>query len=81
MAIASGSFESRTDGATARLREKIEGLGGDVWREFTVRRLTISDEKGVWLEAKNIEMTWSYAALFRRRFHAEDIVAEKVAPC
>ena len=59
-------------------RLHIEGLGGDVWREFTVRRLTISDEKGIWLEAKNIEMTWSYAALFRRRFHAEDIVAEKV---
>jgi translocation and assembly module TamB len=59
-------------------RLKIEGLGGDVWREFTIRRLTISDEKGVWLEAKNIDMTWSYAALFRRRFHAEDIKAEKV---
>lgn len=59
-------------------RLNIEGLGGDIWRDFTVRRLTISDEKGIWLEAKNLEMTWSYAALFRRRFHAENIVAEKV---
>ncbi len=59
-------------------RLKIEGLGGDIWRDFTVRRLTISDEKGVWLEAKNIELTWSYAELFRRKFRADDIKAEQV---
>lgn len=59
-------------------RLKIEGLGGDVWRDFTVRRLIISDEKGVWLEARNIAMTWSYAALFQRRFQADTITAEKV---
>ena len=59
-------------------RLKIEGLGGDIWRDFTIRRLTVADEKGVWLEAKNIEMSWSYAALFQRRFQAENIVAEQV---
>jgi translocation and assembly module TamB len=57
---------------------EVEGLGGDVWRNFTIRRLTIKDEKGVWLEAKNIAMTWSYVALLQRRLHAEKIVAEKV---
>lgn len=57
---------------------KIEGLGGDVWRQFTVKRLTISDEKGVWLEAQNIAMTWSYAALFQRKFQADEITAQKV---
>ena len=59
-------------------RLKIEGLGGDIWRDFTIRRLTVSDEKGVWLEARNIAMAWSYAALFQRRFQADTITAEKV---
>lgn len=59
-------------------RLKIEGLGGDIWRDFSIRRLTVSDEKGIWVEAKNIKMTWSYAALFQRRFQADTIVAEQV---
>jgi translocation and assembly module TamB len=58
---------------------KIEGLGGDIWRDFTVRRLTISDEKGVWLEAKNLSIRWHYAELFARRVHAERIAAQQVA--
>ncbi|HEY9234528.1 MAG TPA: translocation/assembly module TamB, partial [Phenylobacterium sp.] len=59
-------------------RLHIEGLGGDIWRDFSVRRLTVSDEKGIWLEARNIDMAWSYAALFQRRFQADTITAEKV---
>jgi translocation and assembly module TamB len=59
-------------------RLKIEGIQGDVWRDFTVRRLTIADEKGVWLEARNVGLAWNYADLFRRRFHAERIAAEEV---
>jgi translocation and assembly module TamB len=59
-------------------RLKIEGLGGDIWRDFTIKRLTISDEKGVWLEGRNIAMAWSYAALFQRRFQADTITADKV---
>lgn len=59
-------------------RLKIEGLGGDIWRDFSVKRLTIADEKGIWLEGRNIQMTWSYAALFQRRFQADTIVAEHI---
>lgn len=54
-------------------RLKIEGLSGDIWRDLGVRKLTIRDEGGVWLEADNIHMTWSYAELFRRRFHANHL--------
>lgn len=59
-------------------RLRVEGLSGDIWRDFTVRRLTISDEKGVWIEAKNVGLQWSYLQLLRRRFHAERIRAEEV---
>ena len=53
-------IEARTDGLKiGRLgRLKIEGLSGDVWRNFQVRRLTLRDEKGVWLEAKNVHLSW-----------------------
>lgn len=28
----------------------LEGLSGDVWRDFSVRKVEIRDPKGVWLE-------------------------------
>lgn len=59
-------------------RLKVEGISGDIWRDFTVRRLTVADEKGVWLEARNVGLQWSYLQLLRRRFHAERISAEQV---
>ena len=49
-------LEARTSGLKlGRIgRLKIEGLTGDIWNAFGVRRLTISDEKGVWLEAADL---------------------------
>jgi translocation and assembly module TamB len=51
----------------------IEGLSGDLWRDFSVRRLTIRDERGVWLEADDLHMTWRYPELLLRRFRATRI--------
>jgi len=59
-------------------RLHIEGLGGDVWRDLTVRRLTITDEKGVWLEARDLHLVWRYAALLGRRFDADLVTAQEV---
>lgn len=59
-------------------RLKIEGLSGDIWKNFGVRRLTIIDEKGVWLEAHDVRVAWRPAELFSRRFHAERIDAREV---
>jgi translocation and assembly module TamB len=71
-------IEARTDGLKLGSlgRLKIEGLTGDVWRDFRIRRLTLRDEKGVWLEADNLHLTWRYAELFIRRFHADRIEVE-----
>jgi translocation and assembly module TamB len=68
-------IEARADGLkVGRLgRLKIEGLSGDIWRDLTIRRLTIRDEKGVWLEANNLHMTWRYTELLGRTFHADRI--------
>lgn len=56
----------------------IEGLSGDIWKNFGVRRLTISDEKGIWLEAHDLHVAWRPTELFGRRFHAESIDARDV---
>jgi len=73
-------LEARTDGLKlGRIgRLKVEGLSGDIWRDFGIQRLTISDENGVWLEAKGVGVVWHYGALFRRRFEAEAIHIEQV---
>jgi translocation and assembly module TamB len=73
-------IEARTDGLKlGRVgRLKIEGLSGDIWRDARVRRLTIRDEKGVWLEANNVHLTWRYAKLLGRTFDADLIEAQSV---
>lgn len=59
-------------------RLHIEGLSGDIWKSFGVSRLTISDEKGIWLEAHDLRVAWRPTELFGRRFHAESIDARDV---
>lgn len=72
--------EARADGLRAGRfgRLKIEGLSGDLFRDVRIRRLTLSDKAGVWLEAENLSLQWNYLALLRRSFHAEAIAAEDV---
>lgn len=71
-------IEAAADGLkVGRLgRLKIEGLSGDIWRDVSVRKLTIRDEGGVWLEADNLHMTWRYIDLLSRHFHADEIDVE-----
>ncbi|HEX2562212.1 translocation/assembly module TamB domain-containing protein [Phenylobacterium sp.] len=73
-------IEARTDGLKLGRfgRLKLYGLSGDVWRNFSVRRLTISDEKGVWLDARDVQVEWDYSQLFFRRLLADEITAKSV---
>ena len=59
-------------------RLNVEGISGDIWRDVRVRKLTISDEKGVWLEADNAHMQWRYLDLLGRHFHADLVEAQLV---
>ncbi|MDI1364164.1 MAG: translocation/assembly module TamB, partial [bacterium] len=63
-------------GSIGRLR--IEGLTGDIWKDFSVRRLTIIDEQGVWLEAHDVRVVWRPTELIGRRFHADRVDARDV---
>ncbi|WP_374471642.1 translocation/assembly module TamB domain-containing protein [Phenylobacterium sp.] len=73
-------IEARTDGLKIGRfgRLKLEGLSGDLWRDFEIDRLILTDEEGVWLEARDVHVVWDYLQLFRRRFDAEEITAENV---
>ncbi|WP_269716759.1 translocation/assembly module TamB domain-containing protein [Caulobacter sp. NIBR2454] len=59
-------------------RLKVEGIQGDIWKSFTIRKLSIVDDKGPWLEARNVGVDWTYPALFVRRFQADSITADRV---
>ncbi|WGM30441.1 translocation/assembly module TamB domain-containing protein [Brevundimonas sp. NIBR11] len=59
-------------------RINVEGLQGDLFDDFTLRRVTITDEKGVWLEARDVRVDWSYWPLVTRRFHASEITAKSI---
>ncbi|CAN5122045.1 translocation/assembly module TamB domain-containing protein [soil metagenome] len=59
-------------------RINVEGLSGDLFSDFTLRRVTITDKKGVWLEARNVRVDWSYLPLLTRRFHADSITADVI---
>ena len=55
---------------------RIEGLSGDIWRDFRLKRVTISDAKGVWLEADDVAVTWRFLELLRSRLHIRTLTVE-----
>ena len=56
----------------------IEGLRGDLWRDFSVLRLTVADRNGVWIEADNLRVRWSPAELLRSRLHVNALAADRL---
>ena len=56
----------------------VEGLKGDIWRDFRVAKLTIADQKGVWIEADNLRIRWRYAELLGSRVHVRSLTADRL---
>ncbi len=73
-------IETQTDGLRigplGKLR--IEGLDGDLWRDLRATRVTLRDDRGVWLEARNIRVSWDYTRLFAREFAAQRVEAQSI---
>ncbi len=57
---------------------RIEGVEGDVLRDMTVRRLTLSDKAGVWLQADDVAVRWRYAELLWRRLHIQSVTVGRL---
>ncbi|MBS0295693.1 MAG: translocation/assembly module TamB domain-containing protein [Proteobacteria bacterium] len=74
--IVSGIVNGKSLGRWGRIN--VYGLKGDVWSDFTLDRVTVTDPKGVWLDARAIHVRWESAELLVRRFHARTIQASTV---
>lgn len=59
-------------------RINVEGLHGDLFEDFTIDTVTVTDADGVWLEAKKVRVDWSFWPLVMRRFHATNIEADVI---
>lgn len=59
-------------------RINVEGLSGDLFDDFTIGRVTVTDAQGVWMEATDVRVDWSYWPLVARRFHASEISASQI---
>ena len=56
----------------------VEGLEGDIWGDFTLRRLTINDAHGAWLDARQVRLRWDWLALLQRRVSVDSAEARLV---
>ena len=59
-------------------RINVEGVRGDLFDDFTIDRVTVTDAKGVWLEARKVHVDWTWWPLIGRRFHATEVEAEVI---
>jgi translocation and assembly module TamB len=57
---------------------ELSGLSGDVLGDFKVERLAVVDERGVWLEGRDVAVRWQSFSLLRRRLWAESLTARQV---
>ena len=59
-------------------RINVEGVRGDLFDDFTIDRVTVTDAKGVWLEARKVHIDWDWWPLMAREFHATNVEAEVI---
>lgn len=59
-------------------RINVEGVRGDLFDDFTIDRVTVTDADGVWLEARKVRVDWNWWPLVTRRFHATNVEAEVI---
>ncbi|HYD27424.1 translocation/assembly module TamB domain-containing protein [Brevundimonas sp.] len=59
-------------------RINVEGVRGDLFDDFTIDRVTVTDADGIWLEARKVRVDWDWWPLIARRFHATNVEAEVI---
>lgn len=57
---------------------QISGYEGDFFTKFKIANFAIKDGNGIWLDGKNIEISWSPIELFLRKAHVENANIEKI---
>jgi translocation and assembly module TamB len=59
-------------------RVVLEGLAGDLPDHIVLKRLTVADDKGVWLQANDVRLDWHALALLQNRAEIADLAAGRV---
>ncbi len=59
-------------------RINVEGVRGDLFDDFTIDRVTVTDASGVWLEARKVRVDWDWWTLVTQTFHATAVEAEVI---
>jgi translocation and assembly module TamB len=72
-AVVTRILEGSKVGRYGRLH--VEGLSGDVFGAFSIRRLSIVDARGEWLQARDVSLRWVPHELVARRVHARSLRA------
>lgn len=54
-------------------------IDGSLFDSFTLSSLTLSDSKGVWLEAEDLQLSWSPGALLGRRLEIQSLSAASLS--
>ena len=53
-------------------------MRGDVLSSFTIQRLTVSDPKGVWIEADQLAVRWRPGEILFKRVHVQVFTAGRI---
>ena len=69
---------SRLASTATGMQVRIEALGGSLPTDFTIGRLAMADNTGVWLAVKDLHLAWSPLALLRGRVHIQALTADIV---
>ncbi|MEO5806387.1 translocation/assembly module TamB domain-containing protein [Devosia sp.] len=64
--------------STPERQIRLSNIDGALGSDVSVREITISDSKGVWLRVNNAHLTWSQAALFLGRLEIQSLQAESI---
>jgi translocation and assembly module TamB len=74
-------IEARLDGLSLGRygRLHVDGLDGDVFGDFSIRHLTVSDARGAWLDLVKLRVRWNPWALFDHQVDAGEIDAGRLS--
>ena len=72
-----GLVEGLPLGPAGRLH--VDGLKGDVFGRFSLARLQVIDRRGVWLDGRDLSLTWAPEELLARRLRIHDLAAGHLA--
>lgn len=69
-------LQTRISGPGREIR--LQGLSGTLSSQVRIARLTVSDDKGVWLAIDGVEMDWTRLALLRGRLSIDRLAAQRI---